>query len=112
MSEGSITVGEEATDTGAQHSTGVASKSRIPLWLKLALTAFVAVLVPFYLAEYGPTNFLFCCDVALFMTLAGVWLESPLLISMPAVGILLPQMLWCIDFLGGLFGHPITGMTN
>lgn len=30
---------------------------------------------------------------------------------MPTVGILLPQMLWCVDFFGGLVGHPITGMT-
>ena len=54
----------------------------------------MAVLVPVYWYYYGPTNFLYFCDVALFLTLAGLWLESPLLISMCAVGILLPQMLW------------------
>lgn len=91
----------------AAHST-----SRIPLWLKLALTAFVAVLVPFYLREYGPTNFLYFCDIALLMTLVAVWLESPLLVSMPAVGILLPQAYWCVDFLAEFFGHPLTGMTH
>ena len=35
---------------------------RIPLWLKLAYTAFMAVLVPVYLRNYGPTNFLYFCD--------------------------------------------------
>ena len=30
----------------------------IPLWLKLAFTAFMFVLVPVYWANYGPTNFL------------------------------------------------------
>jgi len=46
---------------------------RIPLWLKLAYTAFMAVLVPVYLRNYGPTNFLYFCDVALIITLVGVW---------------------------------------
>ncbi|MFO0925454.1 MAG: hypothetical protein U0736_00215 [Gemmataceae bacterium] len=72
---------------------------RLPLGIKL-LTAFVAVLAPYYLHAYGPTNFVYFCDVALLMAVAAVWLESPLLASPPAVGILLPQTLWCIDFLG------------
>src|SRR5262249_15633145 len=36
----------------------------IPLWIKLAYTAFMAVLIPVYLKNYGPTNFLYFCDVA------------------------------------------------
>jgi hypothetical protein len=87
------------------------NRRRIPLWVKLAYTAFVCVLVPHYLSVYGPTNFLYFCDVALLMTLPALWLESPLLASMPTVGILSPQMLWCADFLGGLIARPITGMT-
>ena len=67
--------------------------------LKLAYTAFMAVLVPVYWYYYGPTNFLYFCDVALFLTLAGIWLESPLLVSMCAVGILAPQILWVRRFL-------------
>ena len=45
---------------------------RIPLWLKIAYTAFLAVMVPVYWANYGPTNFLYFCDVALLLTLVGV----------------------------------------
>ena len=60
---------------------------RIPLWLKLAYTAFMAVLVPVYLHNYGPTNFLYFCDVSLIISLVGIWLESPLLVSTCAVGI-------------------------
>ena len=41
-----------------------------------------------------PVNFLFFCDVALLMTVAAIWLESPLLASVIAVGITLPQLLW------------------
>jgi hypothetical protein len=85
---------------------------RIPVWIKVAYTAFCAVLVPVYLRSYGPSNFLFFCDVALLLTLAGMWLESPLVISMCCVGILLPQMFWLVDFASHLLGVPLTGMTG
>ena len=85
--------------------------SRLPLWPKLAYTAFVAVLTPIYWMDYGPTNFLYFCDVALFMTVAALWLENSLLASAALVGILLPQLVWQIDLLATAFGLPITGMT-
>lgn len=85
--------------------------AQLPLAIKLAYTAFMAVLIPVYWYYYGPTNFLYFCDVALILTLVGVWRESALLISACAVGILLPQALWVADFIGSFVGHPITGMT-
>jgi hypothetical protein len=87
------------------------TEGRIPLVVKLLYTAFVCVLVPQYWKAYGPTNFLYFCDIALLMTVPALWLESPLLLSMPAVGITVPQLLWQIDFLSGLFGKPVIGMT-
>jgi hypothetical protein len=87
-------------------------QNRLPLWLKLAYTAFMAVLIPVYWANYGPTNFLYFCDMALLITLAGIWLESPLLVSMCAVGIIGSQTLWVIDFLSNLVGLPLTGLTD
>jgi hypothetical protein len=90
----------------------VRADNRIPLWVKLAFTAFCAVLVPIYLRDYGPTNFLYFCDVALLMTLAAVWTERSIWASMPAVGILLPQALWMVDFLAELVGLRLTGMTG
>ncbi len=68
------------------------------MWLKCLYTAFMAVLVPVYWANYGPTNFLYFCDVALFLTLYAVWKESRFATSMAAVGILIPQLFWCADF--------------
>ena len=85
---------------------------RLPLWLKVAYTAFVVVLVPIYWVNYGPANFLYFCDLALLLTLAAIWLESPLLASMPAVGILAPQALWVADLFANMLGHPIVGMTD
>ena len=88
-----------------------ADRGRIPLAVKLLYTAFVAVMVPYYLRCYGPTNFLYYCDVAVLMTLVAVWREDPLWASMPAVGILVPQAVWMVDFLGNLFGLHVLGMT-
>jgi hypothetical protein len=85
---------------------------RIPLALKVALSAFVCVQVIFYWKAYGPTNFLYFCDVALILTLISVLAEKPLFASMATVGILIPQFLWVIDFVGTAFGHPLVGMTG
>lgn len=84
---------------------------RVPLWLKLAYTAFLAVMIPVYWLNYGPTNFLYFCDVALLLTLVGIWKEDALLISIPAVGILMPQFLWCVDYIVQFAGGKMTGMT-
>ena len=87
--------------------------ARIPFTLKLAFTAFMAVLVPVYWSKYGPTNFLYFCDLALFFTLAAVWLENRLFASMAAVGIILPQLvLWCGDFVAHLVGIKFNGITD
>lgn len=84
---------------------------KIPLAAKLATTVFLAMLVPVYWHTYGPTNFLWFCDAALLLTVAGMWLENSLLISMCAVGILLPQCLWLVDFAGQLLGFPMLKLT-
>ena len=72
----------------------------------------MAVLVPVYWAKYGPTNFLYFCDIALFLTLYAVWRSSGLAASMAAVGILIPQLFWCVDFMFELSGAPLTHMTG
>jgi len=95
---------------GKEHST--VRKRKIPLAAKVAATAFLAVLVPVYLRTYGPTNFLWFCDAALILTVAGMWLESSLLVSMCAVGILLPQCLWLADFGVNLLGFHFLNLTS
>lgn len=86
---------------------------RVPLTAKVLYAAFMAVLVPYYWHEYTAWNFLYFCDVALFLTLVGIWTERPLLISIPAVGILLPQAIWVVDLLArAVAGVHLTGMTE
>ena len=87
------------------------ASSRLPLALKLLVTAFVAVMVPVYYVNYGPTNFLYFCDISLLLCLVALWTERSLPASMAAVGILLPQVLWCADFLGELVGVHLVGLT-
>jgi hypothetical protein len=100
----------EARDTASMFTA--ATSPRIPFWLKLAYTGFMAVLIPVYWLNYGPTDFLFFCQIALLLTLAGVWTESSFLISMAAVGLLIFQFFWIIDFGVELTGHQLTGMTH
>jgi len=86
---------------------------RIPTWAKVAYTSFVAVLVPCYWVTYTPWNFLYFCDIALLVTGVAIWIESPLLVSMQAVAITVPQVLWVIDLLCRLVaGLHVTGVTN
>lgn len=96
----------------AQPTSSRQRVSLIPFWLKIAYTAFVAVLVPVYWVNYGPANFLYFCDVALLMTVVGIWLEDKLLISIPTVGIFLPQMVWVADYAAHFAGASVNGMTD
>ena len=89
-----------------------AEGSRIPFGIKIVYTAFMGVLIPVYWINYGPANFLYFCDIALILTLVGMWREDRLLISMCTVGILAPQILWLADFLAHFAGLSITGMTD
>ncbi|GMR05584.1 MAG: hypothetical protein BMS9Abin25_0159 [Gammaproteobacteria bacterium] len=70
----------------------------IPLWVKFCYTGFVVVLVPTYWWQYGPANFMWASNLALLITLLGLWLESSLLVSMMALSVLIPELVWAVDF--------------
>ncbi len=85
----------------------------IPLWIKIAYTLFVAVTVAVYTVKYSLGNFLWFSDIALLTTVPALWLESSLLASMVAVGIVLPEVLWNVSFFGQLLtGRRVTGLTD
>jgi hypothetical protein len=84
----------------------------IPLWMKIAYTVFVGSVVPVYWRRYGPANFLWFSDIALLVTVPALWLESPLLASMMAVAVLLPELAWNVDFFIRLTtGVSLTGLS-
>jgi hypothetical protein len=76
-------------------SKSALDKPRVPVWLKWAYTAFMLVFVP-----------------SLFLTLFAVWMDNALLASISAVGIIIPQCFWCVDFGGQLLGFHMAGMTS
>jgi hypothetical protein len=102
----------EATQTHPGGPTTMAAM-RVPLWLKVGWTIWVIVWVPFYWKQYGLQNFLFFCDLGNFFITLALWLESPLIFSWQAAGLLLFQTLYTIDLAGTLFtGSHIVGGTE
>jgi hypothetical protein len=86
---------------------------RIPLWLKLLWTAWVLLWAPLYWRQYGLQNFLFFCDLGNLFITAALWLESPLLFSWQACGLLIFQTLFAIDLVSALFsGRHLIGGTE
>src|SRR6185503_16334809 len=86
---------------------------RIPLWLKIGWTVFVAVWAPLYWRQWGPTTFLWFCDVANILILVGLWRESSLILSWQAVSVLLFQIAYSVDVLGRtILGRHLIGGTE
>jgi hypothetical protein len=99
------------TDSDARILLG--DGAAIPLWLAIACTLFLCVLVPVYWWKYGPANFLWFSDIALLVSAAALWLESPLLASMMALAVTLPELAWNVGFFGRLiFGVDVTGLAG
>jgi hypothetical protein len=73
---------------------------RIPLWIKVLWTVCVIAWIPLYWRQYGPQNFLFFCDLGNLFIAAGLWMESALILSWQASGLLLFQTLFIIDLAG------------
>lgn len=85
----------------------------IPFWIKIAYTGLLAVVLPVYAKCYGWRNFLWFSDIALIATGIALWLESPLLVSMMAVGVLLPELLWNVSYFARLlFGWNVSGLAG
>ena len=90
----------------------MATGEAIPLWIKVAYTLFLCVLVPVYWVSSGPRNFLWFSDIALLLTGPALWLESSLLASMMVLAIALPELGWNADFFGRLAtGRQILGLS-
>jgi hypothetical protein len=81
--------------------------AHFPFPLKIFTTVFISILIPAYAIHYGWANFLWLSDIALFGTVLALWLDSALIASMMAVGALVVETAWIIDF----FGHLLTRRT-
>lgn len=87
--------------------------SSIPLWFKLAYTAFVLYVMIVWLRHYGWKNFLWFSDIAFIGAVPAMWLESAALSSILTVAVLLPEILWNVDLAGRLLlRRRISGLTD
>lgn len=86
---------------------------RVPLWLKVGWTVWVAVWLPLYWIQYGPSVYLWFCDIANLLICVGLWRESSLIFSWQAVSVLLVQIAYTVDVLGAaLFKRHFIGGTE
>ncbi|WP_455204425.1 hypothetical protein [Kaarinaea lacus] len=71
---------------------------------------YLLIFIPTYWIQLGPINFLWFSDIAIILTTIALWLESALIISAMAVGVLLFELAWLVDFFArwllgiGIFG--------
>jgi hypothetical protein len=104
---------QQVTDVIGLKGRKEALSSRIPLWLKLAWTGWVLVWAPVYWRQYGAQNFLYFCDVGNVLLVVALWMESSLIFSWQAVGLLVVQTLYAIDLLGAFVsGKHLIGGTE
>jgi hypothetical protein len=109
---GRLTSADQATQVRTYTERALPERARLPLWIKVACTLFVCLLVPVYWRHYGPVNFLWFSDIALFSAVPALWLESPLLTSMMALSVLALEVWWNVDYLIGLIlGRSVTGLS-
>lgn len=85
----------------------------IPFWFKLAYTAFVLYIVVIWWRNYGWRNFLWFSDIAFIGAVPAMWFEHAALASVLAVAVLVPEILWNVDYAGRLLlRRRITGLTD
>lgn len=87
--------------------------SSIPDWFKIAYTLAVLAFMVVYWQRYGPRNFLWFSDIALIGAVPAMWLESGQIAGTLACMVLLPELLWNVDYaLRIVLKRRITGLTE
>ncbi len=83
------------------------------LTFKIAYTAFVLLVAVIWWRHYSWRNFLWFSDIAFIGAVPALWLESSAIASVLAVAVLLPEILWNVDFVARLVTRRrITGLTD
>jgi hypothetical protein len=83
------------------------------LTFKIAYTAFVLLVAVIWWRHYSWRNFLWFSDIAFIGAVPALWLESSAIASVLAVAVLVPEVLWNVDFVARLLTRRrITGLTD
>lgn len=92
---------------------------RIPLWIKLAYTAFLVTWIGYYVYKLtdDPTrveHLVWFCYVGLMVLGLGLWLDSSLLVSWQAVSLVAVQLVFTLDVMARLItgSHIVSGWTE
>ena len=89
------------------------SSGALPLWVKVAVTVFVAILMIVYARKWGWANFLWFSDIALIGAVPALWLESAFLASMMALAVVLADGLWNVSYFAQLLsGRRVFGLSD
>jgi len=84
-----------------------------PQWIRWLALIFLAIWLTIYLKYWGPTTFLFLCDIAVILTCIGIFTANALLLSSQAVSSLVIDTVWLLDILSKLiFNRHIVGGTE
>ncbi|QFT84785.1 hypothetical protein FIU88_07330 [Halomonas sp. THAF12] len=75
----------------------VAGRGRLPRWLKMTFTLWMLFWAPSVALRIGVQNYLWLCNLANFLLLAGLWAESRRLVSMAWLATALVGSLWALD---------------
>jgi len=84
---------------------------RLSAGLKIPFSVFMLVFIPVYWHYRGPQNYLWGCDIALFLTLIALWREWSLPASMAILVTLIPDVVWILDLLARLAGFDLLGIS-
>lgn len=83
------------------------------MFWKIAYTVFVLLIVEIWRRHYGWRNLLWFSDIALIGMVPAWWFESAAITSVLAVAVLLPELLWNVDFVLRIaLRRRITGLTD
>jgi hypothetical protein len=91
----------------------VSSTRKLPAALRWGAVVWLLVWTPTYWLRWGPANFLHLSDISVFLSCAGFFFESPLLVSSQAVASPAVDAVWTLDWLWHLVFHrPLLGGTE
>lgn len=93
--------------------TTTSQPTPIPPAARWGFTAWMVAWVTVILANQGPQNFFWLCNMAQFIVLYAVWRRDRLLLSSQAGMVCLVGLVWSLDFLLALLldGRSLTGFT-
>lgn len=94
------------TESASASTASVSARRQgFPLWIRWAAGIWLLIWFPAYWHAWGLANFLHLCDLAVFLTCAGLWTDNALLLSSQAVNSLLVDFAWTLDAVWTVVAH-------